>query len=117
MALAVVGACWMFAPSTPAFADSCDGPGVRALINDQSTGKKVPIPGVTVTVAGADGAALGEAVTDAKGVALVCIPEKVDLTVSVDTATLPEGKGLEAGTETLSILASNFKTNVKSVTV
>jgi neutral amino acid transport system permease protein len=116
MALAVVGACWMFAPSTPAFADSCDGPGVRALINDQSTGKKVPIPGVTVTVAGADGAALGEAVTDAKGVALVCIPEKVDLTVSVDTATLPEGKGLEAGTETLSILASNFKTNVKSVT-
>ena len=42
-----------------------------ALINDQSTGKKVPIPGVTVTVAGADGAALGEAVTDAQGVALV----------------------------------------------
>ena len=103
-ALAVVGACWMFAPSTPAFADSCDGPGVRALVNDQSSGKKVPIPGVSVEVDGSDGAAIGQAVTDAKGVALICLAEKADLTVKVDTATLPEGKSLEAGTESLTIL-------------
>ena len=41
--------------------------------------------------------------------ALICLAEKADLTVKVDTATLPEGKSLEAGTESLTILASDRK--------
>lgn len=111
---AAAGACLL--PAGSAEAATCDGPGIRALVNDQSTGKKVPLEGVKVTVADAAGAPLGEGVTDPKGVALVCIDEKVDLTVTIDTATLPEGKALAEGEETLTIAAANFKTNIKTVT-
>lgn len=110
----VAGGALLLAPR-PAEAATCDGPGVRALVNDQSTGKKQPLEGVKVSVTDAAGAVVGEASTDAKGVALICIAEKADLTVTLDTSTLPEGKALAEGDETLSIAEANFKTNIKTV--
>ena len=99
----------------PAATTTCEGPGIRALVNDQSSGKKVPLPGVKVAVNDAAGVVVVEGETDAKGVALLCVPEKDDYTVVLDTASLPEGKALEAGAEVLTVMKDNFKTNIKTV--
>lgn len=101
--------------NAPSATTKCDGPGIRALVNDQSAGKKQPLAGVRVSVNDAAGTLVVEGETDAKGIVLLCVPEKADYSVVLDTASLPEGKAVEEGAETLSVLESNFKTNVKTV--
>jgi branched-chain amino acid transport system permease protein len=50
-----------------------------------------PIPGATLSVSKADGAEVGQAVTDPNGRAFVAIPERGSYVVTLDTATLPAG--------------------------
>lgn len=114
---AVAGSLWQsgaHADGAASRAATCPGPGIRALVNDQSTGKKVPIPEVLIKVSDQTGAAVGEGKTDEKGIALVCVPEKATYTVEVDTSTLKDGEVLE-GEGKVVIEKDRFTTNVKTV--
>jgi branched-chain amino acid transport system permease protein len=104
------------ATAAPAPPEKCDGPAIRALVNDQSTGDKVPIAGVTVTVQSTDGTVVVEGVTNEKGVALLCVPKKDDYSVVLDTSTLPEGKALQDGVAEKDVLLDAFTTNTRTVT-
>ncbi len=59
------------------------------LLNSAEDGE--PIPGVTLSVTSADGADIGEGVTDAEGRAFISIPERGAYTVELDPSTLPAG--------------------------
>lgn len=113
-AAGVLGQSAAHADGVAARADSCPGPGIRALVNDQSTGKKVPIEGVVVKVSDQSGAAVAEGKTDAKGIALVCVPEKATYSVEVDVATLGEGLAIEGEGKAV-VEKDRFTTNVKTV--
>lgn len=95
---------------------ACEGPGIRVLVNDQSTGDKVPIADVAVAVNDSAGVLVVEGVTDEKGIALLCVPEKADYTVVLDTATLPEGTALQDESNSKTVEEQTFTTNVKTVT-
>ncbi|MFM7686373.1 MAG: ABC transporter permease subunit, partial [Actinomycetota bacterium] len=111
------GALWqtpVSAEVAPARDDTCPGPGIRALVNDQSTGSKVPIEGVVIKVSDQAGAAVAEGKTDAKGIALVCVPEKATYTVEVDSASLPDGEVID-GEGKVVVEKDRFTTNIKTV--
>ena len=95
-------------------ADACTGPGIRALVKDQSTGTKVPLEGVGISVTDSAGSEVVSGKTDAKGIALLCVPEKADYSVSVDTSTLGEGKELQ-GEAKVDIAKDRFTTEIKTV--
>ena len=95
-------------------ADACTGPGIRVLVKDQSTGTKVPLEGVGISVTGGAGSEVVSGKTDAKGIALLCVPEKADYSVSVDTSTLGEGKELQ-GEAKVDIAKDRFTTEIKTV--
>lgn len=92
---------------------------MRVLVQDQTTddagaGRRDPIPGVTVSLAAADGTDLGTAVSNEQGVALICIDAKADLVVTLDESTLPEGVAL-AGPAEVPIPLDSFVTNTRAV--
>jgi branched-chain amino acid transport system permease protein len=104
------------APPTPV---TCDQFAVQAKFNDQTTddaGKEITVPleGVGVTVTDSSGATVGEAVSDAKGNAKVCVPAKADYTVTVQTDTLPDGKELRSA-DTAQISIDKFLTNTTTI--
>ena len=103
-------------PAGAASSESCDTPAIRVLINDQSEGEKVPLPDVLVAVNDATGTLVVDGLTNDKGVALLCVPDKADYTVAVDPSTLPDGKGLQDDVGSAEILQDTFTTNTKTVT-
>lgn len=102
------------ADAAPRPAAACTGPGIRAQVNDQSTGTKVPLEGVTVKVLSETGAEVVAGPTDAKGIALLCVPEKATYTVQVDTTSLKDGLALQ-GEDSVVIPKDRFTTNVRTV--
>ena len=110
-----VGSLWhSLAQAAPQAAGSCTGPGIRVLVNNQSKGTKVPLEGVVVKVSNAQGGAVGQGSTDAKGIALICLTEKATLTVEVDTTSLKDGLQIE-GEPKVVIEKDRFTTLVKTV--
>ena len=55
------------------------------------------LPGVTITVTTAAGAAVGENVTDDTGKFVIPVPEAGEYTVTLDESTLPEGVAIREG--------------------
>ncbi len=55
------------------------------------------LPGVTITVTTADGAPVGEAVTDDAGTFSIPVPAAGDYVVTLDEGTLPEGVAIREG--------------------
>jgi neutral amino acid transport system permease protein len=90
---------------------------VQNQVQDASTGKtkKVPIEGVKVSVKDASGAAVGDGVTDAKGVATIPIPIKADYTVTLDESTLPDGFALVEGGADRQVVGTSFVTATVTV--
>jgi branched-chain amino acid transport system permease protein len=90
---------------------------VQSQALDAGTGKskKEPIAGVKVAVVDATGAAVGEGVTDAKGVATIAVPAKADYTVTLDESTLPDGLAISEGGNERQVKGDAFVT--ASVTV
>jgi neutral amino acid transport system permease protein len=116
--LAVAGAL-LFGAASPAGASTpppvtCDGPAIQVRLNDQATvdGENVdtPLPDVTVTVADAAGAPVGEAVTNDRGIAKICVPARADYAVTIDTDTLPDDKEL-SGESTILVSGDRFVTS------
>lgn len=101
-------------PSRAPRAATCDGPGIRAQVNDQSNGARSPIEGVKITVADESGAEVVSGSTDAKGVVLLCVPEKATYTVTLDESTLKEGQTLE-GAASVAITEDRFTTNTRTI--
>ncbi len=113
MALTVFG---LFAPSAHA-ADLQIKVRVQNQVPDASTGKtkKEPVAGVKVEVLDASGASVGEAVTDAKGIAAIPVPKQADYTIKLDESTLPEGLALEDSNER-AIKGDQFVTSSVTIT-
>ena len=93
---------------------ACDVAGIRVNVQNQADGGRAPIAGVVVTVNSAGGGELGTATTDDKGVAIVCIPERADVVVVLDTDTLPEGSALTGESE-VTVAGDSFITAVKAL--
>ncbi len=98
---------------------ACEGPGVRAIVQDQITDEsgnrtKEPIPDVTIVVTDPDGNEVGTGVTNELGQALICVPEKADYIVKVDEATLPADKEI-SGSPEVPITEVSFTTIIKTV--
>lgn len=85
---------------------------VQNQVLDAATGKtkKEPIAGAKVQVLGADGALIGEGVTDDKGLTTIPVPAKADYTVKLDESSLPDGFVLE-GTADRQVLEAGFVTS------
>jgi branched-chain amino acid transport system permease protein len=69
------------------------------VFNEQEVdGKRVrdPVPGVKISVATADGEAVGEATTDDKGTYEIQLPAPGDFVVTLDESTLPDGVTVRA---------------------
>lgn len=94
---------------------------IKAQVKDQvrdANGRadNQPVPGVTITVFDEAGNAVGSAVTDDNGVALIPLPEKADYLVKLDESTLPEGSALASdAVAEQNVLAEAFITNTKVV--
>lgn len=119
LAFSVVTAAAFFAGAGSAAAAppvACEGPAIRVLVNDQSTGDKVPLADVAVAVNDEAGALVVEGVTDEKGIALLCLTEKGTYTVVLDTSTLPEGTALQDESNTKLVAEATFTTSTKTVT-
>jgi len=71
------------------------------LVEDRTT--RDPVPGVTIRVTTPDGAAIGEAVTDADGTYSIPLPGPGDYVLSVDADTLPDGVAAKAEDEQRSV--------------
>lgn len=67
------------------------------LVEDRTT--RDPVPGVAVRVTTADGAVVGEAVTDADGTYTIALPGPGDYVLSIDPDSLPDGVAAKAGDE------------------
>jgi branched-chain amino acid transport system permease protein len=93
---------------------SCDGAAIRANVQDESAEGKTPVAGVTVTVTGTDGTEIGSVATGEDGIALICLPDKIDVTVTLDTDTLPDGAELRGDAE-VAVLGDTFITNTKAL--
>lgn len=92
----LVAALWLLsvlllAPATAA-AQEDDQPG--EAIRGQLRVDDEPVPGVTIVVAGADGAEVGSTTSAEDGTWLVALPAPGTYTVTLDPATLPEGLNL-----------------------
>jgi branched-chain amino acid transport system permease protein len=69
------------------------------VFNEQEVdGKRVrdPVPGVKISVATADGEAVGEATTDDQGTYEIQLPAPGDFVVTLDESTLPDGVTVRA---------------------
>lgn len=74
--------------------------------------KKVPLPGVSVTVADGTGTVIAEGVTDDKGVFVVPLPGPGDFTVTLVESSLPTGKALTEQTPPVrEVKEDDFKTS------
>lgn len=67
------------------------------LVEDRTT--RDPVPGVAVRVTTADGAVIGEAVTDADGTYTIALPGPGDYVLSIDPGSLPDGVAAKVGDE------------------
>jgi neutral amino acid transport system permease protein len=94
--------------------ESCEGPAIRAQVNDQTSGAKTPIAGVKITVFDEAGAEVISGATDAEGRVLLCVPKKATYTVTIDESTLKEGQAID-GESTVTISADRFTTNTRTV--
>jgi neutral amino acid transport system permease protein len=97
----------------------CDAFALRVNVLDRvadDKGKeiKVPVGEVAIVVADIDGAAIGEGVTGEDGSFVVCLPAKQDLTVTVDTDSLPEGFEV-AGSNEIIVKGDSFVTRSKAI--
>lgn len=78
-------------PTAPAAAVAPpDGPYITVRLVD-ALNDDAPVVGVTLSVTSEDGAAVGEAATDAEGRIIVPIPSLGTYTVTLDQDTLPDG--------------------------
>ncbi|MFM2076119.1 MAG: hypothetical protein RJA49_9, partial [Actinomycetota bacterium] len=91
---------------------------VQNQVPDAATGKtkKEPVAGVKVAVADANGAKIGEAVTDDKGIATIAVPGQADYKVTLDESTLPEGFALQEGGPDRQVGKDSFITSTVTVT-
>jgi branched-chain amino acid transport system permease protein len=110
----LAGSMWHPTADAAPRAATCPGPGIRAQVNDQSSGEKKPLEGVTVKVLADTGSEVVSGPTDAKGVVLLCVPEKATYTVQVDTTTLKDGVALQ-GEDSVVIPKDRFTTNIRTV--
>ena len=77
-----------------------DGPFISVtLLDSTGGGDGKPVPGVTLRVSSADGAAVGEGVTDADGRAFIGLPGQGGYKVTLDPDTLPDGVTFTGSTE------------------
>ncbi len=81
----------MFVP-LPAFGQ--ESTSVATRLRYEEGGERIPVEGVTIVVTDADGAEVGAAPTDAEGSFQLEVPGGGDYTLTIDTATLPEGVSL-----------------------
>jgi branched-chain amino acid transport system permease protein len=81
--------------------------GVQGRLQQRTEDGNAPIVGVRIVVTTADGAAVGEAVSDTEGVWLVAVPGPGEYVVTIDQATLPEGVGLPEGDDGVRTLTIN----------
>ncbi len=90
---------------------------VQNQVKDETSGKtkKEPIAGAKIQVVDADGAVIGEGVTDDKGLLTVPVPVRADYTVRLDESSLPDGSALASGAPDRQVLEGSFVTS--SVTV
>ncbi len=73
---------------------------VRVCLRDRRGDGNEPVPGVTVSVESAEGSPIGEAVTDADGLADITLGEAIDVLgkqyrILIDADTLPDGTALQ----------------------
>lgn len=97
----------------------CDAFLVRVNVLDRTEGEdgkevKEPVAGVAVAVTDSDGAVLGEGISDEDGVLEVCIPAKQDVTIVLDTDSLPDDFTV-SGSNEIVVLGDSFVTKVKVV--
>lgn len=71
---------------------------INARLFDRTGGKNRPVAGVRVVVT-QDGVPVGEAVSDADGLAVISIPGEGTYAVAIDTKTIPKGVGAPAQTK------------------
>lgn len=74
----------------------------------------MPIEGVTIKVTDSNGVPVAEGVTDGKGAAVVCVPEKATYSVEVDLASLKDGLVIE-GEGKVVVEKDRFTTTIKTV--
>jgi len=80
------------------------GPSITAIVTDSDN---APIPGVSVTVTGADGFS-GTGTTDDEGKALIEVPSSAKYVVTLDEASIPGGQAVKDGPErTVNVLTGN----------
>ncbi len=95
---------------------TCEGPGVAARVQEQSSDAgettRDPVPGVEFVVTTPDGAEVGRAETDDTGVALICVPERADYVVTLQEESLPDGVEINGATE-ITLDESSFATNIR----
>lgn len=97
----------------------CDAFLVRVNVLDRTEGEdgkevKEAVAGVAVAVTDSDGAVLGEGISDEEGVLEVCIPAKQDVTIVLDTDSLPDDFTV-SGSNEIVVLGDSFVTKVKVV--
>jgi neutral amino acid transport system permease protein len=94
---------------------------IRGRVQDQVTddagnSDRVPVEGVRIEVVDEAGAPVGEATTDAEGVAAIPVPARATYTVRLDESTLPDGLALDPRSPAeQTILVDDFVTNTKFV--
>ena len=101
LALATLASLAVAASETPASAQTPAQTGVEAInarLFDRTGGKERPITGVRVVVT-RDGAPIGEAVSDADGLAVIPLPGGGTYSVAIDEKTIPKGVGAPAQTK------------------
>ena len=114
-------------PTSASAQTTCEGVGVRARVQDQTTddegaGVREPVPGIEIVVADASGEEVGRGTTGEDGQALICLEGPAVYTVTLDEDTLPDdfelaGEGefaLDEGSFLTSIRQLNFFTGESS---
>lgn len=105
--------------ASPAAAGTEDGITVRAQVLEQSRGEggkteNIPIEGVSIALVDADGLTVATMETGADGVAEFSLPEKVDFSLVLDEATLPDGQTLSPNSPaTLTVTAESILSTTK----
>lgn len=107
--------------TSPASAGTQDGVTIVAKVLEQSRGEggrteNLPIEGVSIALVDADGRTVATVETDADGVAEFALPGKVDFSLVLDEATLPDGQSLSPNSPaTLAVKGTSILSSSKVI--